>query len=185
MHALMKVGIVVFLAASGFAAHAGACPEDNRWKARLLEQVNLLRAAGGMCSNEGSFAPGAPVRWNPALELVAAAQAAWMAERGTLAHQGPRGESLGDRARQAEYAFERVAENIAHGYQELEEVMQAWRTSEKHCRNLLDPRFTEVALACVRAPDGPWWSIALGRPAAPGNGAAVSRTAWFRLPSMR
>jgi uncharacterized protein YkwD len=180
--ALMKASLFVFLIACAISAQAGACPEDSSWKPRLLEQLNALRATGGLCTGEGAFGPGEPVRWNPTLEAVAATQAAWMAERGELVHVGRRGEGLGERVRQVEYRFERVAENVATGYTEIEQVIEAWRTSAKHCRNLLDPRFTEVALACVRAPNGPWWAITFGRPA-PGGG--MSRTAWLRLPSMR
>lgn len=175
---VMKISLIAFLVGCSVAAHAAACPDDPSWKARLLEQLNSMRASGGACAGEGSFLPGAPVRWNPALETVAAVQAAWMAERGELLHVGRSGESIGERARQADYVYERVGENVAMGFFRLEQVMEAWRASAKHCSNLLDPRYTEVALACVRAPNGPWWSIALGRPNSNTRQAATSRVSW-------
>ncbi len=177
----MKISLMVLLVGCTLAAQAGACPEDTSWKARLLEQLNAMRATGGVCASEGKFEPGAPVRWNPALETVASAQAAWIAERGELLHVGRRGEGLGERARQAEYAFERVAENIAMGYWQVEQVVDAWRASAKHCSNLLDPRFTEVALACVRSSNGPWWTITLGRPST-GRQMAQARWVGWRTP---
>lgn len=184
MNNAMKAGLILLLAGCGVAAQAAACPEDASWKPRLIEQLNALRASGGLCAGEGSFSPGDPVRWNPNLETVAVNQAQWMAHKGELVHSGPRGEGLGERVRQAEYRFERVAENIAAGYFELEQVLTAWRNSAKHCRNMLDPRFTEVAVACVKATNGgPWWAIAFGRPAPAANG--TTRTAWFTLPPMR
>ena len=181
INSVMKTALIVLLAGCGVAAQAAACPEDAAWKPRLIEQLNALRASGGLCAGEGSFAPGEPVRWNPNLETVAVNQAAWMAQKGELVHQGPRGEGLGERVRQADYRLERVAENLAAGYFELEQVLTAWRNSSKHCRNMLDPRFTEVAVACVKASNGPWWAIAFGRPATATSTAA--RTAWFMLPS--
>lgn len=184
MNCAMKAGLIVLLAGCGVTAQAAACPDDASWKPRLIEHLNALRASGGLCAGEGSFSPGEPVSWNPNLETVAVNQAQWMAQKGELVHVGPRGEGLGERVRQAEYRFERVAENIAAGYHELEQVLTAWRNSAKHCRNMLDPRFTEVAVACVKASNGnPWWAIAFGRPASQANGA--SRTAWFSLPPMR
>jgi uncharacterized protein YkwD len=175
---LMKLSLMVFLISSTLAAHAAACPDDPSWKARLLDQINSLRASGGTCANEGRFGPGAPVSWNSALETVAAAQSIWMAERGELLHVGRAGEGLGERARQADYRYERVAENIAMGFIEIGQVIEAWRQSAKHCVNLLDPRFTEVALACVRAPNGPWWTITLGRPNTRVQHAQATRVSW-------
>ncbi len=162
---VMKISLIALLLSFSVASQAGACPEDPSWKSRLLEQLNALRSSGGVCTGVGSFAPaGEPIRWSAALELVAAAHSSWMAEKGELVHVGRRGEGLGERARQAEYSFERVGENVAMGYAQIEQVMEAWRTSAKHCSNLLDPKFTEVALACVRSANGPWWTITMGRP---------------------
>lgn len=164
MGLLMKSGIMALFIGSTVAVHAAACPEDPSWKHRLVEQLNALRSTGGLCAGGESFGPGAPVRWNPALEAVAESQSNWMAERGQLLHVGRRGEGLGERVRQADYVFERVGENVAMGFIQVEQVIEAWRQSAKHCSNLMDPRFTEVALACVRAPNGPWWTITMGRP---------------------
>ena len=174
----MKLSLMILLVGSTLAAHAGACPDDPHWKVRLLDQLNALRAHGGVCSGEGRFGPGAPVSWNPALESVATAHSAWMAERGELVHVGRRGEGLGERARQADYRYERVGENVAMGFVEVDQVIEAWRQSAKHCINLLDPRFTEVALACVRAPNGPWWTITLGRPNTGVQQAQAMRVSW-------
>ena len=162
---VMKVILIALLFSFSVASQAAACPDDPSWKSRLLEQLNALRSSGGVCTGVGSFAPaGEPIRWSAALELVAAAHSSWMAEKGELVHVGRRGEGLGERARQAEYSFERVGENVAMGYAQIEQVMDAWRASAKHCSNLLDPKFTEVALACVRSANGPWWTITMGRP---------------------
>lgn len=157
--------LIAFFVGCGITVKAGACPDDPAWKMQLLERLNAMRAAGGDCAGVGTFAPAEePMRWNDTLEVVAAEQSAWMAEKGQLQHAGRQGEGLGERARRADYAFERVGENVAMGYVRLEHVVQAWRASAKHCSNMMDPRYTEVALACVRSTNGSWWAIALGRP---------------------
>lgn len=161
----MKVGLIALMLGCCVAAQASACPDDPGWKTRLLEQLNAMRASGGVCAGGNSFAPASePLRWNPLLEAAALAQTVWMSERGELLHVGRAGEGLGERARQVDYAYERVGENVAMGYFQMEQVLEAWRASAKHCNNLMDPRFTEVALACVRAANGPWWTITVGRP---------------------
>lgn len=165
MKSAMKAALLTALAACSIASHAGACPSDTSWRERLVAQINALRAAGGACASEGQFAPGGqPVSWNPQLENVAAAQTEWMAESGRLSHSGRSGEGLVERVQRVAYVYQRIAENVAWGQMSLEQVVQAWRESPKHCRNLLDPRLTEVALSCTLAPSGPWWSISLGTP---------------------
>lgn len=172
----MKMTLIAFFVGCGIAAKAGACPDDPSWKSRVLERLNAMRAAGGHCTGVGTFAPAEePMRWNDSLEAVAAEQTAWMAEKGQLLHAGRRGEGLGERARQADYAYERVGENVAMGFVRLEQVVEAWRASAKHCSNMMDPRYTEVALACVRSANGPWWTITLGRPRDEGNQYARAR----------
>jgi uncharacterized protein YkwD len=162
----MKHVLMVLLAGCSIAAQAATpCVDDAAWKRRLLDQLNAMRAEGGVCT-DGMRHPAAaePVRWNDALERAAQAQTHWMVERGELLHVGRRGEGIGERVRQVAYAFERVGENVGMGFFHLDQVMAAWRASAKHCNNLLDPRYTEVGLACVRGSNGPWWTIILGRP---------------------
>jgi uncharacterized protein YkwD len=166
MGRLMKAALFTFLAAGSMAVSASACPQEPRWKDQLIEQINAMRAHGGVCTGGARFSPAQEgMRWNEALESAAQAQSEWMSQRGELSHVGPQGEGLGERVRQFAYAFARVGENVAMGYADMGQVVQAWRASEKHCQNMLDPRLTEVALACVRGRNGPFWTITLARPA--------------------
>ena len=161
----MKLALITLLMGCSIASHAAACPDDVSWKRRLLEQLNALRADGGVCSDGAHFSAAVePLRWSDALESAAASQTHFMAERGELLHVGRRGEGIGERARQAAYAFERVGENVGMGFFQMDQVVTAWRASAKHCSNLLDPRFTEVGLACLKSSNGPWWTIIVGRP---------------------
>lgn len=174
----MKTLLITALMGCSIASHAAAaCTEDATWKRRLLEHLNTLRAEGGQCSDGTRYAPAnEPMRWNDALERAASAQTQWMVERGELLHVGRRGEGIGERVRQFAYAFERVGENVGMGFFQMDHVMAAWRSSAKHCANLMDPRFTEVGLACVRAPNGPYWTIIVGKPQETRNASTLLQT---------
>ena len=157
--------IACLLGQAGLAAQAAECPPPSpRWRERVLQEVNVLRAAGGACGDVAAFEPTPAVRWSSGLEAVAAAQAAWIARHGDLVHVGPRGEPLAARASAAAYRFAVVAENLAAGQRSDAEVVAAWRKSPSHCVNLLHPELTEAALSCVNSPGGPWWVMTLGQP---------------------
>lgn len=142
-----------------------ACPDDPAWKSDALARLEALRSAGGSCPARDRFQPAPrPLRWSLALEALAVDQSTWMAELGRLVHLGRSGESLGERARQTAYVYQRIGENVATGFNGLDEVIEAWLASERHCRLLLDPAYTELGLACVRAPAGSWWALTMGQP---------------------
>jgi len=46
-------------------------------------------------------------------------------------------------------------ENIASGQSSVDSVIAAWLGSEPHCRNIMNPLFTELAVACVNV-TGRW-----------------------------
>jgi uncharacterized protein YkwD len=178
IYRVMKTLLITALLGCSLATHAAAaCTEDPSWKRRLLDQLNHMRAEGGVCS-DGVRYPSAtePMRWSDALERAAASQTHWMVERGELLHVGRRGEGIGERVRQFAYAFERVGENVGMGFFQMDHVISAWRTSAKHCANLMDPRFTEVGLSCVRAANGPYWTIIVGRPQGSNSSAGLLQT---------
>lgn len=40
-------------------------------------------------------------------------------------------------------------ENVASGQKTLSEVMAKWIASPLHCSNIMNPRYTEYAIACA------------------------------------
>jgi uncharacterized protein YkwD len=45
-------------------------------------------------------------------------------------------------------------------------AVQGWVDSPSHCQNMMNPQFTEVAVACVGQPGSQWgtyWTMVLGR----------------------
>lgn len=157
--------VAAVLSALAAAPASATCPADREL---MLEKLNRVRAAGAQCGARGAFPPAQALQWNDLLAGMAAAQAQWLVSVDELLHVGPRGESIGERARLAGYRYARVGENLAQGQLTLDAALQAWRTSEAHCATLFAAPYTEAAIACLPARDGrPLWVMALGLPKRP------------------
>ena len=102
---------------------------------------------------------------NPQLTLAAEEHAADMAHRGKMSHRGGDGSSPFDRIEQAHYSFQAAAENVAYGFDQVDEVMVGWMHSAGHRRNILGP-YSEIGVGRVIAPGGTsYWCVTFGRPA--------------------
>lgn len=136
-----------------------ALPEE------VLQRLNAVRASGYRCGGH-RMGPAAPVRWDPLLYSTAATHSLDMAKRNYFEHRSPEGGDVGSRATANSYRWKTLGENIAGGDRSVAEVMQAWLDSSEHCENMLDPRFADVAVACVAEPGSQWgmyWTMVLGR----------------------
>jgi uncharacterized protein YkwD len=135
--------------------------------AEVLRLSNALRARGARCGTT-PFPPAPPLAWNRRLTAAGRVQATEMARFGVLTHAGRDGSTPARRAERAGYAWRAVGENVAAGAESAVEVMEGWERSPEHCRNLLDPTFTELGLGFATSPrtDGysTWWSMVLARP---------------------
>jgi uncharacterized protein YkwD len=81
----------------------------------------------------------------------------------------PYGESPTDRIDATGYDWSRAGENIAAGYRTPREAVTGWLKSAGHCRNVLDPDYTElgvgIATAAATLPGGTGtWTQNFGRP---------------------
>lgn len=162
--ASQRTFLLLLLTAAGLTVHAvpGCPPLDADQALRL---TNSARQQGARCSAHSPWVTAGPVVWSESLEQLAQAQAAWLGEHGTLVHSGPQGQSLMQRAAERGYRPARITENLALGQRDLDSVLRAWAGSETHCKNLVDARVTEMALACVPARDGrPVWVMLKARP---------------------
>lgn len=97
---------------------------------------------------------------NAKLTQAAAAHARDLAKTGSFSHTGSDGSTVGDRVRRAGYGFCFVAENIAKGQGSLDQVLNGWKASPGHRRNILAKQAREFGL--VRGP-GNLWVMVLGR----------------------
>lgn len=83
------------------------------------------------------------------------------------------------RIRAGGYAFGRVAENV--GYQRnrpdpVASMMQGWRESTGHRRNMLLDEVTQIGVGAARGRSGRWYFVQLlGRPAQPAHPVRTSK----------
>jgi uncharacterized protein YkwD len=176
-----------------FEPAAPALAEDDATIRRATELINNIRARLDACGEEGmlavssrgnsragearpAIAPRPQLRWNPLLAKTARAHSESMATEGYFDHVDSRGRTVGARVREAGYRYRVVGENLAAGHPSVEEAIRGWLLSDSHCRNLIDPRFTEFGIARVQSPNGndrygAYWTLVLGMP----QGAQVAR----------
>jgi hypothetical protein len=110
---------------------------------QLLAAVNEARSASRLCGS-ASHGPSPPVAWSDALATAAYLHSSDMARHGFFSHTGSDGSSAGQRISRQGYSWSTCGENIAVGYRRFSAVVQGWLGSEGHCRNIMDPDFTEI-----------------------------------------
>lgn len=127
-----------------------ALPEDPL-VTEAIEEINALRRQRGLPEL---------VR-NDLLTRAALRHTQDMADGAFCEHIGSDGSRPWDRVQGTGYPAERVAENIASGFQTPRSVVQAWMNqSVESRRNLMDPHFTEIGVARHR---GYWTVVLAGR----------------------
>jgi uncharacterized protein YkwD len=137
------------------------------FQAAALARINRARAAGADCRSAGRFAPARPLVWNDRLALAASAHSHDMSRRDLFSHTGSDGRNVSQRATAVGYPWASIGENIEAGYAGVNDAVAGWMDSDHHCANIMEPRFTEMALACVKGgPDNTYttyWTLDLGR----------------------
>jgi len=137
------------------------------YQAQVLARVNALRAAGASCGGAGRFGPAGVLAWQGQLDQAAAGHAQDMAKQDYFSHTSLDGRTMSDRVDATGYVWRNLGENIAAGPRSVDAAIDGWRASDGHCANLMNPAFTEFALACV-ARDGTtygrYWVMNLARP---------------------
>jgi uncharacterized protein YkwD len=131
----------------------------------IQRQVNAARASARVCGGKRLPAAGS-VDWNTRLFSAAAKHSADMARRNYFAHSSPDGSRVSERVSNEGYPWRAVGENIAGGNTTVQAVMSGWMASAGHCSNIMNPAYTEVAVACVKQPGSTWgtyWTMVLAR----------------------
>jgi len=149
---------------------------DNQMKRKYLAAVNKARSVTRKCGNR-IYVATEPLRWNESLYRAAYEHSYDMAKCAHFSHRGSGMESdwTGKHQSRGSSRFvERienngytrhlsVAENIAYGMNDPDEVMQQWLASEGHCDNIMNPSFTEFGMARVKDASGRYyWTQTFG-----------------------
>lgn len=192
-------GVLAFvLVMLALVAAPAARAQDDDLPREAAAMINNIRQKLDACGEEGSLGqPGMRqidtaaittrpmLVWNPRLAAVAAHHGEAMVHDHFFDHVDMRGHTIGQRATEGGYQWRVVGENLAAGQPTLGDAMRGWLLSTAHCRNLIDPRFTEFGIARVDSPDpsdpyGTYWVLVFGKPEASGvkvataNGKAAS-----------
>lgn len=132
----------------------------------LLSLVNEARTVQRECGSKTFVATEALVL-NDKLTLAAQKHSQDMDVTGKLSHTTPSGAlnyssgtTFDARIKQEGYTFKTAGENVAWGFSTPESVFKAWLESEGHCRNIMNPAFTEIGLGKT----GSYWAQSFAAP---------------------
>lgn len=113
----------------------------------VLTLINELRKRQQTCGTE-SYGPVAELTWNALLTSAAQEHSDNMANYDFFSHTGLDESTVATRVTAQGYTWSSVAENIAGGQTSAQSVVDAWMTSDGHCKNIMSENTTEMGLAC-------------------------------------
>ena len=122
-------------------------------RGEFLAAVNRARSVKQVCGNT-PYGPAPPVSWSGALATAAYLHSKDMVRKNFLSHSGSNGSSAGERISLQGYPWRTYGENIAAGNPTVPSVIHGWLASERHCRNLMNPAFTEIGAGYAIGPFG-------------------------------
>jgi uncharacterized protein YkwD len=133
-------------------------PKATSFRMEMIHQVNTLRKNGCRCGDE-YFPPAPPLHWDIRLERAAQRHVRDMALHFHFDHTGTDGSSTAERVQAAGYRYRLLGENIAYGHPSLQSVFDDWLKSPGHCRNMMNPAYSEIGAA----KEDRFWVQTLGR----------------------
>ena len=110
---------------------------------RSLEITNGFRAEGGI----------EPLELDDKLIEIASVRAEELAWSAVYSHTRPNMRSFSSVFKDGGLTTGAVGENIGWGFGTPEEVCQAWRESETHYENIMNPKFKKVGFGVAADPD--------------------------------
>ena len=88
-----------------------------------------------------------PLKENQRLDMAATQKVQDMFAGQYFAHMSPSGVSLDSWINKSNYKYSVAGENLAIGYTDSNELINAWKNSPTHYDNIIDPNFQEVGVA--------------------------------------
>jgi len=131
----------------------------------VLQHVNAARAHARDCGDM-RMTVAAPLAWDDALFDAAVDHSRDMANHNYFDHTDRDGNRVMQRATARGYEWRAIGENIAGGDGSVDRVMNGWLRSPGHCRNIMNPEYTDIAVAGVERDGTRWgtyWTMVLGR----------------------
>ncbi|GIV32365.1 MAG: hypothetical protein KatS3mg030_667 [Saprospiraceae bacterium] len=138
--------LVLFSCCASLRNEANRVAVPESWQAEVLRLVNQARMKGCSCGGK-RMSPAPVLRFSEDLTRIAKGHADYLRKRGYITHRGRGGTRVGARASRAGYRWRAIGENIASGYNTPRAVVDSWLESPGHCRNIMDPNYTEMGVA--------------------------------------
>lgn len=127
----------------------------------VMTAVNNARAQARTCGST-AYTATAALAWNDKLFAAAAAHSADMAQKGYFSHTSQNGTTFDQRISNAGYDWATAGENIASGYNGVDSVMAGWLQSPGHCANIMNAKYKDIGVACVKSASGSaYWTMDL------------------------
>lgn len=166
---LLTAWLILFIMACQPASHeqvnvtkeppvTQAAAPQNTGREHLLSLVNALRKQGCKCGNQ-YFRPVPALSWNEQLEKAALRHSEDMEKNNYFSHTSKRGKNTADRIEREGYEWSAYGENIfsSEGFEPTEEfVIENWRKSPPHCKNMMSPDFREMGIGKYK---GKWTQV--------------------------
>lgn len=108
-----------------------------------LAVINSMRAEKGI----------APLKLSDNLTEIACARAEEIAWSGEHSHTRPNGRRFTSILKEAGITKGVAGENIGWGYATVSDVCTAWKESESHYKNIMNPDFKEIGIGVAADPD--------------------------------
>lgn len=105
-----------------------------------------------------------PLELDPRATKAAAMLAEDMAKHDRMSHYGPNNQDVGKRLTAAGYPYRMCAENIGVGQQSMEEMIEGWKKSPPHSKNMLLADARQAGIAMEYAPNTKYktfWTLVL------------------------
>jgi uncharacterized protein YkwD len=158
------------------AINPGVVAGNPEFDQQVLDLTNQARARNWDCVAKrfptSSKIRLAPLERNIVLDRAARAQSAGMALSRYFDHQSSLDSSHpSDRVSATDYPWHVVGENIAAGQPNPAVVVDAWLRSPGHCKNIMNPDYTQIGLSFVQRPSSSseaqarnFWTQVFARP---------------------
>lgn len=108
-----------------------------------LGVINSMRESKGI----------APLKLSDELTQIACARAEEIAWSGEHSHTRPNGKRFSSLLKEAGITKGTAGENIGWGYDTVEDVCTAWKNSESHYENIMNPDFSKIGIGIAADPD--------------------------------
>lgn len=132
------------------ASYSDLLPAAKENKSIYHEMINLeLKIINGYRAEQGI----APLRLSDELTEIACARAEEIAWSGKHSHTRPNGRRFASILKDAGITKGIAGENIGWGYDSVTDVCNAWKNSEAHYENIMNPDFVEVGIGIAADPD--------------------------------